>query len=409
MEKSVTCAPAASVYLGRQPIYGPNREIRAYELLYRRGANDTAAHFRDADQASADVLLKAFMEIGLPTVSRDRPVFINHTRLLLTMAPILPPDRCIIEVLEDVTAEPETVAALRRLKKLHYRIALDDFVFSEARVPMIELAEFIKLDFRALGKDGFEEQLRLLRRFPVRIVAEKIESEAEFRWCREVGSELFQGYYLRRPEIIRGQRIPSNRLSVLSLLAECADTENSADVIARLISRDAPLTYGLLRLANSALYCRRGEIRSSVQAVTMLGIDFVYRWASLLALAGSDDCPTGYLETALQRARICELIAAHCHCAAQEAYITGLLSTLDSLFNVPIEDLIAPLPIDGRFKRAILHREGALGAVLDSVTAYEAGEWREEQESTGGFMQKAFWEAAEYARAMISQISRAKR
>src|SRR5450759_4624404 len=105
-------------------------------MIYRRAAGDTTALFLDADQASAEVMLKAFLEIGLPTVSPLQPVFINHTRALLSMAPILPPDRCVIEVLEDVAADPSTLVALRRLKSLHYRIALDDFVYSEAIVPM---------------------------------------------------------------------------------------------------------------------------------------------------------------------------------------------------------------------------------------------------------------------------------
>jgi c-di-GMP-related signal transduction protein len=99
-------AVESSVYLARQPIYSANREIRAYELLYRNEATDTAAHFQSGDRASAEVMLKAFLEIGLPTVSPDQPVFINHTRHLLTLDPILPPDRCVIEVLEDVAAEP---------------------------------------------------------------------------------------------------------------------------------------------------------------------------------------------------------------------------------------------------------------------------------------------------------------
>ena len=121
----------ATVYLGRQPIYDANRGIRAYELLYRRAAGDISASFRDADQASAEVMLKAFLEIGLPTVSPLQPVFINHTRHLLTMDPILPADRCVIEVLEDVAPDAETLDALRHLKSLNYRIALDDFVYSE--------------------------------------------------------------------------------------------------------------------------------------------------------------------------------------------------------------------------------------------------------------------------------------
>ena len=407
MESLANHLTEATVYLGRQPIYGANREIRAYELLYRGAAGDVTARFDDADQASAEVMLKAFLEIGLPTVSPRQPVFINHTQHLLAMDPILPADRCVVEVLEDVAADRETLAALRRLKKLNYRIALDDFVYSEALVPMIELADYVKLDLQALGANRFQEHVNLLRRFGVRLVAEKIESEAEFGWTRRLGCTLFQGYYLRRPEVVSGRRIPSNRLSVLSLLSECANLESSAAMIAAAIARDAPLTYGLLRLANSALHRRRSEIRSPAQAVTMLGIDFVSRWATLLMLSGHNDCPSGYLEAALQRARMSELIGTSLNCSAQEAYITGLLSTLDSVFNEPLASLVEPLPIDSRYKRALLEREGALGAVLDCVLEYEAGEWTPGQTPAAELMQQAFWDAAEYARSMMSQMAAA--
>ena len=394
------------VYLGRQPIYGPGREICSYELLYRRALGDTAAHIGDASQATADVMLKVILEIGLDKVAPERPVFINHPRALLGMNPILPPDRCVVEVLEDVPGDEDTVAAVARLRKLGYRIALDDFVFRPDLVPLIELADYVKLDFRALGESGFREQMRLLSRFAAKVVAEKIESEDEFRYCKALGCTLFQGYYLRKPDLLVGRRIPTNKMSVLSLLAECTNLDTSAGVIAGIIARDAALTYGLLRLANSALYRRRSEIRSPAQAVTLLGMDFVFRWATLLAMAGNDDCPAGYLEAALQRARMCELVAGIHGCAATEAYITGLLSALDSVLNAHLSQLIAPLPIDSRFKRALLDREGALGAVLDTVTGYEAGEWRPDGDSSGA-LQQAFWDAAEYARAMIGQIQSA--
>jgi EAL and modified HD-GYP domain-containing signal transduction protein len=395
----------ATVYLGRQPIYGANRDICGYELLYRRAAGDTSACFPDGDQASAEVMLQAFLVIGLSTVSPLQPVFINHTRHLLTLDPILPADRCVIEVLEDVPPDAETLDALRRLKSLNYRIALDDFVYSEELVPMLELADFVKLDLQALGAARFQEQFDLLRPSGVPIIAEKIESEAEFLWCRKLGCARFQGYYLRRPETLSGRRIPSNRLSVLSVLSKCANLETSAGMIADTIARDAPLTYGLLRLANSALHARRNEIRSPTQAVTMLGMDFVSRWATLLALAGNDDCPAGYLEAALQRARMSELIGASLNCSASESYVTGLLSTLDSVFNEPLASLVEPLPIDIRFKRALLHREGELGAVLNCVLAYEAGVWIPGEAPTTERMQKAFWDAAEYAHYMMAQMA----
>jgi EAL and modified HD-GYP domain-containing signal transduction protein len=270
---------------------------------------------------------------------------------------------------------------------------------------MIEFADFIKLDLLALGAARFEEQFNLLRPYGVPIIAEKIESEAEFLWCLKLGCARFQGYYLRRPETLSGRRIPSNRLSVLSVLSKCSNLETSAGVIADTIARDAPLTYGLLRLANSALHARRNEIHSPSQAVTMLGMDFVSRWATLLALANNDDCPAGYLEAALQRARMSELVGTSLNCSAAESYVTGLLSTLDSVFNEPLSSLVEPLPIDIRFKRALLQREGELGAVLNCVLAYEAGVWTPGGVPSTEHMQKAFWEAAAYARQMMAQMT----
>ena len=136
------------------------------------------------------------------------------------------------------------------------------------------------------------------------------------------------------------------------------------------------------------------------------------RWATLLAMAGNDDCPMGYLEAALQRARMCELLAGAQGGSGPEGYIIGLLSTLDSVLNAPLPDLVLPLPIDNRFKCALLEREGVLGAVLDTVTAYESGQWRgsDADGAVGAAgdaaIQKAFWDATEYARSMLGTFMR---
>ena len=400
-------SPAApECFLGRQPIYDANREIRAYELLYRSNGADGAAHFSSGDQASAEVLLEAFIEIGLSTVSPEQPVFINHTTRLLAVNPIVPPDRCVIEVLEDVPVNSETIACLKRLTGLGYQIALDDFVYSDAWLPFLRLANYVKLDLRGLSAAEFRSHIRLVKGFKLKIVAEKVESEEEFQRSLALGCDLFQGYYLRKPEVLRGRRIPANRLSALSLLAECMKPDQPASAIAAIVGRDAALIYGLLRLANSALYGRQGNIQSPVQAVSMLGTDRVFRWASLLVLSGCDDCPIGYLAFALQRARSCEIVGEACGCQPQLAYMTGLLSTLDSILNAPLADIIRPLPLDEQFKRAILRREGELGSVLDAVLGYEAGHF--DTAAHRGIsihrVRTAFWEAAEYSASMITEL-----
>lgn len=397
-------------FLGRQPIYDGNREIRAYELLYRHNVADSTASFTSGDEASAKVLLRAFIEIGLSKVSPDQPVFINHTAALLTLDPIVPPDRCVIEVLEDVEVNPDTVACLERLKGCGYRIALDDFVYSEAIVPFLRLAHYVKLDIRGLSSAEFGRHVEILKRFGVEIVAEKVESAEEFESSRALGCDLFQGYYLRKPEVLRGRKIPANQMSALALMAECMDPDQSAIAIAATLSRDASLVYGLLRLANSALYGSKIRIRGPVQAVSMLGVDRVFRWASLLVLSGCNDSPLGYLGIALQRARSCELIAEACGSKPQMAYMAGLLSTLDCILDAPLADVISPLPLEAQFKRSVLQREGDLGTILNAALSYESGSF-DPAAQTGFSMQTvqaAYWNAVEYSASMMVNLKAAR-
>ncbi len=398
--------PSPECYLGRQPIYDAGREIRAYELLYRRNIADATARFSDGDQASAEVQLKAFLEIGLATVSPEQPVFLNHTASLLAVDPIVPPDRAVIEVLEDVPVNSQTVGNLERLKGLGYRIALDDFTYSDAQVPFLRLAHYVKLDLRALSPAGLRDHIDRLNKYRLQIVAEKVESEEEFQRCKALGCDLFQGYYLRKPEVLSGRRIPANRLSALSLLVECMNPDQSAASIATVIERDASMIYGLLRLANSALHGRPQMIQSPVQAVSMLGTDRVFRWASLLVLSGYDDCPIGYLGFALQRARACEIVAQGYGIPGPLAYMVGLLSTLDSILNTPLAEILRPLPVDEAFKHAILSRKGELGAILDAVLAYESGDFglALHRDLPISRVQNAFWEAVEYSAAMLTDL-----
>jgi c-di-GMP phosphodiesterase len=399
-------ATACPYCLGRQPIYDAARQIRGYELLYRHRMSDTRAHVTNPDQASADVVLKAFLELGLPRISPAQPVFVNVTRAMLGIDPILAPDSCVLEVLENVPADAETILALRRLKGSGYRIALDDFEIEDDRWPLVSLADYVKVDVRLAHPQALRGLVEGLRHLAKPVLAEKIESEQEFRDFRKWGCELFQGYFLHKPEVLTGKRIPSNRLSILALLSECADPNCSIPAVAAAIGRDAALTFGVLKLANSALFGRR-DIRTLEGAVVALGIDRVYRWSMLMVLAEINDGPSGYLEFALQRARACELTAAVHHDPRYEAYLVGMLSTLDSILDIPLEIVLESLPIDPVIKDAILLRSGPLGAILDAVLAYEAGKF----ESAGRqgldlpLLERAFWEAAEYSATMLAGLA----
>jgi EAL and modified HD-GYP domain-containing signal transduction protein len=262
---------------------------------------------------------------------------------------------------------------------------------------------------RALTPAQLQDHVALLKPAKLRLVAEKIESEREFQACRDLGCELFQGYYLRKPETITGSRIPNNRLSVLSLLTECMADGASGRSIANIIDRDAALAYGLLQLANSALHGRKRTLRSPAEAVFLLGVDCVFRWTVLLVMAGYDDCPIGYLEFALQRAHMTESIGVAYHCPRYQAYVLGLLSTLDSILDTPMADIVEPLPLADSLKEALIHHEGALGVLLDDVLAYESGHFENASRQVDpATLQKAFWTAADSSRRMLTHLTRSK-
>ncbi len=392
--------------IGRQPIYDGARQIRGYELLYRRLASDQQAVISNPDRASADVILKAFLSLCLPHITTGQPVYVNCTKALLGLHPLLPPESCVLEVLEDVPADAETFGSLRRLKSLGYRIALDDFAADDPRWPLVQLADHVKVDVRLGTPAEVRELVAKLRARQIPVLAEKIETAEEFDDFRAQGCELFQGYYLQKPETLCGQRVPSNRLSVLSLVAECASPDWSVHAVAAAIGRDPSLTFSLLRLANSALFGSRG-VRTLEGAVTALGIDRVYRLSILIVLADLNDGPIGYLEFALQRARACELIAETCGASRYEAYMVGMLSALDSILGIPLETVVSSLPVDSSIKEAIVARSGPLGAILDAVLAFEAADFAGAARLGRPLpeIEHSFWEAAEYSVTTLAGLA----
>lgn len=395
----------STVCVGRQPIFDKKRQIFAYELLFRT-PNDTSARIEDPDVATAQVLISALTDIGLDQISGVEPLFVNCTRYFLQNDPVLDPQQWVLEVLEDIAVDDALLKGIRRCRKLGYRIALDDFVYRPELASLVELADFVKVDVLAQSMRDVETQVKQLRKFPVRLLAEKVESEQQLLHCQDLGFELFQGYFLRRPQSVTGKRAPLNRLNTLFLLLQCQDPDVSIAKIAHAVAQDVTLSYRLLQLANSALFARRAQIESIDRAVAMMGTETVFRWATLLSMTGFDDCPVSYLELALQRARMCELLAASRHVKDTVPFYTaGLLSLLDSMIRRPMAEILAPLPLSEGIRKALEEpRSGEVGEVLSTVLAWETVQAAAGERLDTGQLQKSFWESVAYARTMLRQM-----
>lgn len=364
------------IFIGRQPIFNRNKEVVAYELLFR-SANMDNAQFTDGNYATSVVLSHTFIEMGLDSLVGDKLAFINLTRSFLMGEYPLPPqpERLVLEVLEDIQADDELVVALTKLADQGFKIALDDVVNPLDVAMLLDLAHIVKVDLMASDLTQLPKFLPVYKARNVELLAEKIENQAEFQMCKDWGFDYFQGYFLQKPEIIRSRKLTASKVVIMRLLGKLQDDHVSFQEIEASFRQDLALTYKLLRLINSAYYGVTQEITSIHQALTLLGIEQLRSWVSLLLLAETETKPQELLKTAMIRGKMAELLAQITHRPHPSIYFTvGLFSVLDALMDMKLEDILGQVTLSEEVNDALLHRKGDLGEMLSCVLAYEAGD-----------------------------------
>ena len=395
--------------IGRQPIYGINVKMFAYELLYRDEQSNHAT-FLDGDSATANVMLNTFLEIGLgQIVGNSHKAFINITRsiLLQGLCQALPSDRVVLEVLENIEPDPPILEALTELSEQGYTIALDDFVFHESLRPLVALADFIKVDVLALPHESLKEHVQILRQYPVKLLAEKVESYEDFEFCQSLGFDYFQGYFFCKPKIVEGRRVPANRITILDLLSKLQDQKIEVSKLEEVIRRDVSLSFKILRYVNSAYCGLPRQVESIGQAACMVGIDRLRMWATLMALGSLEDKPYELLEISVIRARMCENLGiALGEDNSERFFMTGLFSVLDGFFDCEMSEILDALPLSPEITTALLARGGILGQVLNCIAAYEKGKWEELQcrALEPNSIRDAYLEAIEWTSQMLKSL-----
>ncbi len=365
-------------FVGRQPIYNRALDVYAYELLYRHSSDNRAA-FADGDLATSQLIINTFMEIGLENIVGSKPAFINITGDFFTGHYPLPMshEQVVFELLETIVPDAGVIAGVRKLVDQGYRIALDDYLLQHDTLPLLELASFVKLDVLAMEHDELARTVERLRRHDLQLVAEKVETPAHYAMCRDMGFDLFQGYFFSYPDIIQTRTATANRSVVLSLIAQLQNPEIELRQVEQLIAQDAILSFRLLRYINCATFGLRREVDSIRQALMLLGLGTVRNWATLLLLSQIDHHkPREMMTIALIRARMCELLSVtNPAIDSDQAFTTGLFSLLDAMLDQTMVSLLDQMPLSLPIKLALLNREGALGLLLADVIRYERGDW----------------------------------
>ena len=365
------------VLVGRQPIFNRNMEVYAYELLYRSGQDNNAV-FRDGDQATLNVILNALMEMGIDSIAGHAKAFINLTGNFLTgkYSIGLPSNRVVIEILESVQANPQLLAAVNELHLKGFTIALDDVVDVARVKPFRGISSIVKLDLPQIGLLDLPAMVSEIKSLGFYVLAEKVETQAEYRTCQRLGIDYYQGYFLCKPNIIHGKKMDSSRLVIMQSLAMLQNTKTNFTDLETIIARDVGLSYKLLRLSNSGYYSFSTEVKSLRQAISLMGLDTMRGWMSLLLMTTLQDKPPELTNIALQRAHMSEALAKlYSQPQPEIFFLVGLFSVLDALMDQSMEQIVANLNLSETIKGALLRHEGLAGYILQTIIAYEKADW----------------------------------
>lgn len=281
-----------NIYLGRQPIFNKDLKPVAYELLYR-GSDTDHADLYDA-RASADVLINAFLEMGVQRVVGKARAFIHVTQEILddNLLRLFDPTQLVLQLMPDAAFDDQLLESLAHLRASGYGISVDDLLVHEGTLPLLELAHFAKVDLQAVPQEELAEHVAALRQHSVALIAEKVETHEQFAHCQTLGFDFFQGYFFARPKLVASRTMSEDRLSVMQLLAVLHSPRSQLQDVLDVIQRSVSLSYRLLRYANSAAFNLPRKITSIAQAIVILGQRRVRDMATLLALTGARTCRT---------------------------------------------------------------------------------------------------------------------
>ena len=300
------------VFVARQPIFNGKIEVVAYELLYRNGMLNRA-ELIDDNEATTDVLTNVFLQMGIDTIAEGKRAFVNFNEaLLLQQVPrLLPANILAVEILETVVPTETLLQVCKQLKQEGYWVVLDDFVPSQAWLPLAKIADIIKIDFK--NPKSLEARNYLLRHdvHQPEYLAEKIETKEEFMQARKQGYSYFQGYFFQKPVILSQKEMPLSSIQHLRLLKELYAENIDMKRFEEIVKRDMSLSYLLLKYVNSAFFSFRSQVQSIRHAAALLGQRELAKWLALITLRNlGQEQPSELLHVSVLRGRHCELIAA---------------------------------------------------------------------------------------------------
>ena len=389
--------------VARQPILDLRGRVHAYELHFRGDSEPDSG-------AAYNSLLETAVKFGLEKPSELKKLtgkltaFARYPVELLSepLAQLLPAPLTVLEIHPSREVSPELIASCRQLKALGFRFALGDFTNEPQDRSLVELADYVKVDFCRTPPDVRRRLLNELHGKPIAVLAKGVDTQADYRKAREEGFTLFEGYFFCEPVAMRNRRPPVNQMLRLNLLKALQRHPMDLHKVSQLVKGDGPLTYQLLRLVNSPFWGMRQNVESIEVALVAVGEDAFRRIATLaIASEFNGDQPGELLCMAILRGRICEKTALQRGLDPFGQYLVGLLSLLPAMQGQPMSEVAPTLPLGDEILEALLGKCNRERAMLSWMESCERGDWA----GCDGAAQRYGLDQQDLARAYIEAVA----
>jgi EAL and modified HD-GYP domain-containing signal transduction protein len=366
-----------NTYIARQAIFNDKSETIGYELLFRDSLDNKFPEVGQ-DIASSKLIVQNHLCGDIKTLTMGKLAFINFTEnCLIHKLPLMFDKESI--VIELIGHEKPTKNLVKVIKYYHgqgYKIALTEYDLGKHWQALFPYIAMIKVDIEKINTKRLISAFASLKPYNISICAEKVETKLQKQTLAEIGFDYFQGYFYHQPEVLQGQILPSAKIQMLQLLNETLNSPLNYNNIAEIISQDVNLTISLLKMVNNVSTGVKVKITSLKQAATYLGDEKLRQFVSILALSNlTSDCADEVCKQALITAKMMLALSRFngFKVISDYAFITGLLSAIEVILAMPINEIVKTMPLAEPIENALVTHEGVLGELLNLTTAYILG------------------------------------
>ena len=359
--------------------------IVGYELMVQEDKD--SLYNPSSDSVAANTMM-SFLSENSERIFKDRKTFMTFTPTLLfrNTPKIFDKDRIVIQIEDNIVVHSLSSIIISKYKEDGYHFAINDFQFTPTYFSMLEYVDYIKVDIsNKMGETerrSVENVVEMAHGFQKSFIATGVNTKEVYEYAKELQVDYVEGNYISMATMSKTSKMEFMQGNLYQLTIEITRDEPNIEAIEEIVSRDASLTYALLKMANSAYFAVHHETTSVRQAVVRVGISQMKQWLYLLSFSSNDEENSSeeLLKTSFMRANFASMLVKKLKkfpINTTDAYLMGMFSTLEYMIDATIEEILIDIPIVQEVKDALISKEGKAGRLYELILLYERAEWSE--------------------------------